>query len=510
MSPLKEDSLAQPFYEYGLKPFGVALFFVLVALLWTFLLQHWMEYPFVFLFVAAIMGSAWFGGRIAGFFAVVLSSFLVTYFFIPPLYSIKVAQESESFLAAFVLFALTVSILSSTQRQSEKNLRESRDVLEMKVQERTAELERSSREALQSERQLRLLMEAIHQQIWRADPLGGIEYLNQHLREYLGAIEEDLDGDRLFGAVHPQDADQVNHAWRHALRTGEAFEVEARVRNAEGGYRWFLIRGFPQRSDSGEILRWYGLHIDIEERQRAQQSITARHESVSQASRNLSMSELAASIAHELNQPMTALVTHAYACLEWARTEPPNLEKVSATSEKIVQESTKASAVVKRIRSLFSKDDLIREEHDLNLLIEDAAWLLRDEAIRESVRIDLQLGRELKKVEIDPVQVQQVVINLAKNAIEAMANWSGERTVTISTEKGKGNEILARVRDTGPGIDPKLTQYIFDPFYSTKRNGTGIGLAICRSIVEAHSGRIWVENGANGGAMFYFTIPTTA
>jgi len=510
MSPLKEDSLARPLYEYGLKPFGVALFFVLVALLWTFLLQHWMDYPFVFLFVAAIMGSAWFGGRVAGFFAVVLSSFLVTYFFIPPLYSIKVAQESESFLAAFFLFALTVSILSSTQRQSEKNLRESRDVLEMKVRERTAELERSSREALQSERQLRLLMEAIHQQIWRADQQGGIEYLNQHLREYLGAIEEDLDGDRLFAAVHPQDADQVNQAWRHALRTGEGFEVEARVRNAEGAYRWFLIRGFPQRSDEGEILRWYGLHIDIEERQRAQQSITARHESVSQTSRNLSMSELAASIAHELNQPMTALVTHAYACLEWARTEPPNLEKVSATSEKIVQESTKASAVVKRIRSLFSKDDLVREEHDLNLLIEDAAWLLRDEAIREGVRIDLQLEQGLKKVEIDPVQVQQVVINLAKNAIEAMASWNGERAVTISTEKCKGNEILVRVRDTGPGIDEKLARYIFEPFYSTKKNGTGIGLAICRSIVEAHSGRIWVENGANGGASFEFTIPATA
>ncbi len=222
--------MSHGFFNYVVKPSGVAVFFVLVALLWTFPLQHWMDYPFVFLFVGAIMGSAWFGGRIAGFLSVILSSLLVTYFFIPPFYSISIAAESESFLAAFILFGLTMSILSSARRRSESEVRKARDLLEVKVQERTAELERSNREILQSEHQLRLLTEAIPQQIWRADPRGSVEYVNQNLREYLGTAEEELFGDRLFDAIHPQDSHLVTASWEAALQSGAVLEVQARVR----------------------------------------------------------------------------------------------------------------------------------------------------------------------------------------------------------------------------------------------------------------------------------------
>jgi len=506
MSATKSGAFSYLAIEYGLKPLGVAVFFVLVALLWTFPLQHWMDYPFVFLFIAGIMGSAWFGGRIAGFIAVVLSSFLVTYFFIPPLYSITVARESESFLAVFILFAITMSIISSARKRSENEVRRARDLLELKVRERTAELERSNREIQQSERQLRSLTEAIPQQIWRADARGSIEYVNQDLRSYLGMSEDELVGKGLLRAIHPQDLPLVNESWQIALESGEAFEVQARVRNPEGGHRWFLIRSFPQRSESGVIDRWYGLHIDIEEHQREHQSLTARQESLSRLSRSLSMSEVAASIAHELNQPMTALVTHAYACHEWASATPPNMEKVSATSAKIVQESARASSVVKRIRSLFSNDEPVRVLTDLNLLIEDSAQLLRDEAIREGVRIALELSSEIDKVEIDAVQIQQVILNLSKNAIEAMANGEQERTLTILTRPEADRQILVEVGDTGPGIDPDLIPHIFEPFFSTKKNGTGIGLAICRSIVEAHSGRIAARNREPGGAIVQFTI----
>ena len=440
-------------------------------------------------------------------FSVVLSSFLVTYFFIPPLYSITVAGESESFLAAFILFALTMSILSSARKKSESAVRNARDLLELKVQERTAELERSNREIQQSERQIRLLTEAIPQQIWRADGRGSIEYVNQHLREYLGFAEEALVGERLFHAIHPEDSDLVREFLQHALESGEPFEVEARVHGTSRGYRWFLIRAFPQRSEDGRVARWYGLHVDIEEHRREQESLTVRQESVSRLSRNLSMSELAASIAHELNQPMTALVTHAYACREWASGNPPNIEKVSATAEKIVQESTRASAVVKRVRSLFSNDEPVRVESDIDVLIEDSARLLRDEAIREGVKIELQIDRRLPRIEMDPIQIQQVILNLAKNAMEAMAQTTGERVLTIATGQENGHEIFVRVRDTGQGIDPKLAQDIFEPFFSTKKHGTGIGLAICRSIVEAHSGHIAAANGRPGGAIFDFTLP---
>ena len=222
------------------------------------------------------------------------------------------------------------------------------------------------------------------------------------------------------------------------------------------------------------------------------------------------MSEMAASIAHELNQPMTALVTHAYACCEWASANPPNMEKVSATSAKIVQESTRASAVVKRIRSLFNNDEPARIPTDLNLLVEDSAQLLRDEQIREGVRIELKLSRAIHTVEVDPVQIQQVILNLSKNAVEAMAHTDREKTLTISTEPQGDNQIVTTISDTGPGIAPDLIPHIFEPFFSTKKNGTGIGLAICRSIIEAHSGRISASNRESGGAIVQFTIAASS
>jgi PAS domain S-box-containing protein len=326
----------------------------------------------------------------------------------------------------------------------------------------------------------------------------------------MGVPEEMLLGDRLFQMLHARDAYLVQDTWKQAVETGTPFEVQARIRNDNGEYRWFLIRAFPQRSEDGTIARWYGLHIDIEDREREQQSLTARQERLSRLSRNLSMSEVAVSIAHELNQPMTALMTHAYACREWASCNPPNVEKLSLTAEKIVQETTRASAVVKRVRSLFSQDEPVRTETDLNHLIQDSALLLRDDAIRQSVRVELDLDAELPSVEVDPVQIQQVILNLSKNAIEAMTNSAGDRVLEISTQRPGDDEILVQVKDSGPGIAQEFVASIFEPFFSTKKNGTGIGLAICRSIVEAHSGRISARNNPGRGVTFQFTIRTRA
>ena len=510
MGEVRSGRVSELAFEYGLKPAGIAVVFVLVALLWTFPLQHLIDYPFVFLFFGAIMGSAWFGGSIAGLIAVVLSSLLVTYFFIPPLYSISVAAESQSFLAAFILFAITMSFVSSARKRAETQVRHARDLLEVRVKERTAELEQSNREIQQSERELRLLTEAIPQQIWRANSSGAIEYVNQNLRQYLGKPEELLLGDGLFRTLDARDEYVVKDTWEQALETGTPFEVQARVLNGDNESRWFLIRAFPQRAEDGTIVRWYGLHIDIEEREQEQQFLTARQERLSRLSRDLSMSEVAVSIAHELNQPMTALVTHAYACREWASSSPPNMEKVSATAEKIVQESTRASAVVKRVRSLFNQDEPVRVSTDLNRLIQDSARLLRDDAVRHGVRVELNLEDKLPAVEVDPVQIQQVILNLSKNAIEAMDGAGGERILAISTRRAKEDEVLVTVSDTGPGIAHEYATSIFEPFFSTKKNGTGIGLAICRSIVEAHSGRISAQDNAPSGASLHFTVRAVA
>jgi PAS domain S-box-containing protein len=493
--------------EYGLKPFAIATCFVLLALLWTFPLQHVIAYPFVFLFFGAIMGSAWFGGAVAGFIAVVESSLVITFFFIPPVFSITVAKESQSFLVAFILCAFAISIVSSARKRADIAVRTARDQLEAKVRERTAELEESNREIKESERQLRLLTEAIPQQIWRSDASGSIAYCNHHLREYVGAADEAaLEGDAFLKIVHPEDAPLFRQVWQSALASGNRFEVKVRIRGSEGGYRWFLVRSIPQRSENGSIERWYGIHIDIEEQQRAQQSLASAQEDLSRLSRTLSMAEMAASIAHELNQPLTAVVSHAYACREWLSGSSPNLEKASTTADKIVQESTRASAVVKRVRALFRKDFEDKELVDVNSLVRDIGRLLRDETIRRGITIRTELAQALPKITGDPIQLQQVLLNLASNAMDAMSETEGTRVLSVRTEQRDPDEILITVEDVGAGVPDELATRIFEPFFSTKANGTGMGLSICRSVVEAHDGRIWVESVAPHGARFQFTL----
>ena len=500
------DRLSRLTMEQGLKPLAIAVSFVLVALLWTFPLQHVIAYPFVFLFFGAVMGSAWFGGMVAGFMAVALSSFVIGYFFIPPFFSATIAKESQSFFAAFILCAIAITVVSSARKRAENAIRHARDDLDAKVQERTAELVRSNLEIQESERQLRLLTEAIPQQIWRADAEGRIEHCNQHLRDYLGKKMADLSGDLFFQILHPEDAPLYLQGWHSALATGGRFEVEARVRGADGVYRWFLARSIPQRSEDGRIARWYGIHIDIEEQHRAQQNLILAQEDLSRLSRTMSMAEMAASIAHELNQPLTAVVTHAYACCEWLRTTPANTDKAAATAEKIVQESTRASSVVSRVRALFRKDRPVREAVDMNRLIQDLVRVLRDEAIRREVTIRLDLAGDLPQIKMDQIQIQQVLRNLVMNAMEAMEQANRPREISIHSARHGNDSIQITVEDRGPGIAAGIAARVFEPFFTTKPDGTGMGLAICRSIVEAHDGRLSAANSPLGGAVFQFTL----
>ena len=204
--------------------------------------------------------------------------------------------------------------------------------------------------------------------------------------------------------------------------------------------------------------------------------------------RSLSMAEMAASIAHELNQPMTAVVTHAYACREWLQGKPANLEKASATAEKIIQESTRASVVVSRVRALFRKEEQVRELTSMNRLIQELARLLRDEAIRRDVSIRLLLAHDLPQLEMDPVQIQQVILNLAMNGMDAMMQVAKPRELIIRTEKHGNGEILVAVKDHGPGIAPEIAAEDVRAFlqHQTARNRDGT--AICRGIIEAHDG----------------------
>ena len=493
-----ENRVAAWLFEYGMKPAAVATVFVLVALLWTFPLQHVIAYPFVFLFFGAIMGSAWFGGFIAGAWAIVLSSISIAFFFIPPLYSIAVNRELKSYYAAFIVCSIAITAISAARRRTEQTSRAARDELEARVRERTSELERSNLEILERERQLRVLTEAIPQQIWRADVNGEIEYGNHDLVAFTGETIESLRGDKFYSIFHPLDAPLIRKSWKAAILENAQFEIEARVHDAYENYRWFLIRGIPQHTASGEIACWYGVHIDIENRYRAEQALRIAQIDSARWSRTLSMAEMAASIAHELRQPLTALTTQAQVCRGWLMADPMNPDKATHAAENVVRESARANAVINRVRSLFSDKDVLREPADINSLIAEAADLLRDEVVLRSVSVHLELAPNLPQVHVDPVQMHQLLLNLMNNAIESTNATGRAGRVTVSSACDEGGRIMIAVRDNGAGLTEQIRKRIFEPFFTTKSNGTGIGLSICRSIVESHGGTIWAESLEEG------------
>jgi hypothetical protein len=484
--------------KFAVRPLAIAVFFVLLALLWTFPFQHVFAYPFIFLFFGAVMCSAWFGGFVSGILAAALSSVLVNFFFFPPLYSLSVAREYRSYETAFIVCAIAITTVSAARRRSEAAIRSARDELEVRVQERTAELQRSNAEIKERERQLRLLTEAIPQQIWRTDGEGSIEYGNRDLLEYLGKEANELAGDAFFEIFHAEDAGVVRASWEQALAAGAKFESKARVRGAQGLFRWYLVRGNPQ-FDEGRIVRWYGVHIDIDE----QQKLLLSQERLTRLARTLSMAEMAASIAHELNQPLTALLADAHACRRWLQMRPPNAQRAEVTAERIVRDTTRASEVVRRVRSLFGRTDYLRERTNLNNLVRELACLLREEAIRREVFLRVQLADDLPLVTIDPVQIQQVLLNLALNGMEAMTHSLPSRVLEISTQMVSGRGVQVVVRDHGVGLTGEMCAKMFEPFFSTKPEGTGIGLAICRSIVEEHEGHIWAEPLDDGAAIYF-------
>lgn len=221
----------------------------------------------------------------------------------------------------------------------------------------------------------------------------------------------------------------------------------------------------------------------------------------------LSMGELTASIAHEINQPLTAVVTHGHACVEWLSSNPPNLEKARQTVERIIQDGTRAGAVLGRIRALFNKEGPAKDWLDINELIHELTAFLREEAMRRKVMIKTDLVPGLTKVRADRVQLQQVLLNLIMNGMDAMAQNTNRPKELLIGARREGEEILVSVQDSGVGLNPETAEKIFHPFFTTKPHGIGMGLSISRSIIEAHEGRLWASPAMNSGAVFQFTLP---
>jgi C4-dicarboxylate-specific signal transduction histidine kinase len=250
------------------------------------------------------------------------------------------------------------------------------------------------------------------------------------------------------------------------------------------------------------------LEAESRERKRAEENLRRVQADLAHVSRVTTMGELTASLAHEVNQPIAAAVTSANSCIRWLAADVPNLDKARASALRIVKDGTRAAEIISRIRSLFQKGTLQLEKVDVNEVIEEMTVLLHGEATRHSISVRTELAADLPPVVGDRVQLQQVLMNLMMNSIDAMKGVDGMRELAIKSQRAENEHLLVSVSDTGVGLPPGQADEIFNAFFTTKPHGTGMGLRICRSIVESHGGRLWAANNSSRGASLYFTLPT--
>ena len=484
-----------------------------------------------------------------------------------------------------------------------------------------------------SEDRLRLVIDTIPAHVWSARPDGSVDFINQRFLESTGLSMEDLLGWGWGSAVHPDDLARHVDEWHAALAAGKPMESEVRIRRADGDYRSLLVRNVPLRDELGNIVKWYGTAIDIEDRKRAEEALrqseeqwrdvfennptmyfmvdaagkvmavnpfgaeqlgynvdellgqpvlgvfyesdreaaqrnvalcleqlgrtkswearqvckdgkvlwvreTAKAvprvngpiilvacediteqkragEALRQAQADLAhvnrvttMGELTASLAHELNQPIAAAVTNASTCMRWLAGDIPNLEEARAAAMRIVKDGRRAGEVISRIRLLFKKGTAERELVDVNEVIREMIVLLRSEAMRYNISVRTELAADLPQVRGDHVQLQQVVMNLMINGIDAMKDVDGTRELIVNSQRAANEHLMVSVSDTGVGLPPQHADQIFNAFFTTKPHGTGMGLRISRSIIESHGGRLWAADNSPRGASFYLTLPT--
>jgi PAS domain S-box-containing protein len=376
------------------------------------------------------------------------------------------------------------------------------------------EEKKAEAELREREQQLSRLVDSVPCLIWCLAPDGEPTYFNKRLVDYTGLPIEQLDprgSGRLSAAVkaiiHPDDATTVMNTVRRSIMTGEPFSLKHRLRRSDGVHRWVEARAEPMRNTEGVIVLWYGVCLDIEDQVQAQEELRRTQETLARASQAASLAELSASIAHEVNQPLAAIVANSHACQRWLTADPPNIERARSTVGRIIRDSNATADVISRIRALFKQSTAARRRATLDVVVAEVQGCMAESARQNYVSIETEIEADLPPVVFDRVQIQQVLVNLIRNAIEAMEPIESAKSLGIRVRRC-GDVVQVEIRDHGPGVD--YPDRIFEPFVTTKKNGMGMGLAICRSIIESHGGRLWVEGNQPGETTFTFALPVAA
>jgi PAS domain S-box-containing protein len=383
-------------------------------------------------------------------------------------------------------------------RESERRLRKARDELETKVAERTAELQRSEAYLTEAQR-------LSHTGSFGWDvPSGNLYWSEETFRIFECDRAEQPTLDIVLQRTHPDDRTRVQQTLDRAAQKRTDIDFERRLLMPDGRIKDIHIVGHPVFDESGDFVEFVGTVMDVTERRRAEEE----RQAFAHANRIAAMGQLTGSIAHEVNQPIAAARNNAASALRFLSRSPPDLEEVREALDCVVSDVDRAGNVITGIRKLITKTPAPRDDRlDINEAIREMIVLTRGEALKNGVSVQMQL-QGFPLVQGDRVQLQQVVLNLILNAVEAMSSVDGaRRELSISTQRRGADEVLVAVRDSGPGIDPEHLERVFDSFYTTKPGGIGLGLSICRSIIDAHGGRLWAAANEPTGAAFRFTLP---
>ena len=354
------------------------------------------------------------------------------------------------------------------------------------------------------EHELLGIIETIPSMLWSASPTGEITHLSQRFLDYFGVRFEEFVNRGWVDFIHPDDREEATKAFDRAISCGEGYNTIQRWRRADGEYRWHHAMGEPLRDPHGKIIQRYGLSIDIDERKRVEDHLRGTQIKLAKASRLATVAELAGSIAHELNQPLMSILANAQAAKRWLNSAQSNMTEVNSSIERTIRDARAADERMQHIRALFKQESFDKKYVKIPDMLHEVVRIVQEDPKKRSVPVECCFEGALAAVAVDQIQIQQVFINLIVNAIEALEGQQAFPLVVLRAVTDS-NGMLIQVIDNGPGVDDP--EGIFDAFVTTKEKGMGIGLAVSRTIVEAHGGRLWAEKNNTGGAIFNVALP---
>jgi PAS domain S-box-containing protein len=362
----------------------------------------------------------------------------------------------------------------------------------------------------ESEDRMKIAAESADLGLWRWDAATDRFWATAYCRKMFGIQGGTaLDMAAMTDAVHPDDRAQVTEAIQKGVFENSSFEVEYRLSFGDGQTRWVRTRGRPYIADDGNVVRIAGTVVDISEKKRMQAEVERQQESLAHLSRVGIVGELSGALAHELNQPLTAILSNAQAMQRMIKRDPIDLAELKNVITDIINDDSRAGDVIRHLRALLKKDEARRDTLDINQVIGKALELTRSDLTSRRVNVVTNLSSQALALTGDPVQLQQLMLNLILNAAEAMASESGHAGGALIIASDIAGDLLhVSVADTGPGIRAEIMERLFEPFFSTKTQGLGLGLSISKAIVTSHGGTLWVENNAGRrGATFHVTMP---